>query len=281
MLMEVPFFMHSDPRIIRAGFWMLDAAWHSPVAGSIPSDFPTLSVITRLGEAEVAENYLLLTHGWVLMNDGRLHHAQLEALAESATERFGDQLAVMADSAALACQGGEFEFELLPPAEVAKKKRGKHQLPKDFRMDKATSTRAHVEGFTTAEHVEWLIGNFRDYAMADARLQADWQAACRKYLSSHITRNTFKSKFGYYPGQMPRSELLVEVAGGSAKDRLRQSVSRHAVAPAAATFKQRTASHNSNLMSDAMERRVQHYSAAEQRSSDGSMGSFDYAGAHP
>lgn len=255
VLAESPFFLSKDARIVRAGFFMLDAAWRADLPGSIPSSFEALALITRLPEELVADNYVLLTAGWEL-EGGRLHHLQMEAIAESVQERFGAQLAVVAESAILACQGGSVEFELMPSTEVAKKKKGKHALPKDFLMDKATLERAAAEGFTTEETMTWLKHQFTDYAHSKDVRMANWQATCRNFLSNSYTADKFRSKFGHNLGQAPVSSLVtMGTNGSSARDRLRSSTQR-AAAPVQSTFAQRSASHNSDVMAGALARRT-------------------------
>ena len=125
--------MSADPRLVRAGIWMQDAAFKSAIPGSIQSSFSALSAITRLSEADVEKNYDLLTAGWDLREDGRLHHEVMSVLVARIDEQFGAQMDVMSASVAVAVQGVD-AFDLLPPAQVKKaaKKRGHSQISNDF-----------------------------------------------------------------------------------------------------------------------------------------------------
>jgi hypothetical protein len=264
-LMDAAFFQSNDARLVRAGLWMLEAAWRSTKPGTIPAGFDALASITRLTTAEVEKHFDLLTEGWAL-EDGRFHHEQLEAIALSAQERFGDELEVIAESALMACQGGEIEFELAPASAVKKKKRGKHALPADFAMDKTSSDRAFAEGYTSPELQNWLLCSFKDFAESSDRRYANWQATLRNYLGSSITRKEFREKFGYALG----STLLPANVGGYAEsgfnalnDRLRRATSSN-VRPMAPTFAQRTAEHNSGAMAGALARRPMHQAQASQ-----------------
>lgn len=239
-LSEALFFVSDDPGVVRAGFLMLEAAWRSSRPGSIPSSFSELATITRLPIHQIEAHYAVLTAGWELLDDGRLHHASLETICESIQDRFSDQLDVLAEASAAAVQGGALLFELVPAAEVTKKKRGKHLLPKDFSFNKVTQAFAHTEGFSTPEYQTWLMRGFTDYANSKSVMYTDWQAACRQFMSSEITRKGFKSRFHHFPGeQMPTSVAKIS----SASDRLRAATN-------AATFQQRTMQANSDKMHD-------------------------------
>lgn len=266
-LAESPTFMSEDPRIVRAGFWMLEAAWRSPVPGSIPSGFSALANITRLSEDEVRSNYLVLTSGWDLADDARLHHRPMEEVVESIVERFGDELGVMADGALMACQGGSGAFELTPSSEVAKKKRGKTAFPKDFALDRPTLEALVAEGYDTTELQTWLVTEVRNYALAGDVRQKDWQATVRKFMGSTITRRNFHAKFGYPLGQRPSAELVGIRPGVtmSPRQRLAQAAG---ISRGPGTFQQMTSESNSSRVAESLAQRFQ---ATE----------FESPGAHP
>lgn len=244
LLLDAPFFLSKDSRIVRAGFWMLDAAWRSRQPGSIPGNFEALALITRLAESEVADHYEVLTEGWELSSeDGRLHCQYLQLIAESVQERFGAELAVFADSAALASQGGEAQFQLVPSVEIVKKKRGMQVLPKDFQIDRITLEYAVSEGYSEDVHRTWLLQQFQDYARSNALRQADWQAAMRKFLANNFTRDKFASRFGHFPGQ-----VVAPAPIRSARARL------HAASSGPLSFAQQTTTRNSDLMASALSR---------------------------
>ena len=236
---------------------MLDAAWRSVVPGTLPPSFEALANVTRLTQDEVAAHYEMLTDGWVLQDDGRLHHPQLEELAESIQERFGPELAVIADSAALACQGGTAEFELMPAEEVKKKGRGKTAFPKVFAFDKTTLSAVVEEGYHTPELQAWLIEEVRNYALAADKRQSNWQAVVRKFMGSSITREKFRGKFGYPLGQVP-SMAVGLVSEPSAPLTMRQRLALGQLPGRAGlpmTFAKIAAAGNSSLMADAVARK--------------------------
>lgn len=246
-LLETRFFQSDDSKIVRAGLWMMEAAWNSPTPGSIASDASVLMQVTRLTHAEWVAGHEVLLHGWCLEADDRLHHPLLERLASSVAERFDAQLAVIADSAVLACQGGEVEFELLPAVEVAKKRQtGKTAFPKNFTLDKATLVAVIADGYTLPEHRDWLVEELRSYALSEDRRQKDWQATLRNTMGMTFVRSKFAAKFGHQPGCLPAYGLQ---SHASARDRLSQIASRPNT-----TFAQVTANRNSDLMAQALER---------------------------
>lgn len=251
-LSECPSFTSKDPRVVRAGLWMMDAAWRSVFPGSIPSAFEPLSQITRLTESEVATNFEVLTAGWVLQEDGRLHHLQLEELVESLHERFGTELAVFGESAVIACQGGTAQFELLPSDEIKKKKRGKTAFPKDFVFDTTTLAAVIEEGYKTSEQQNWLVAEVRNYALAEDKRQSNWQATIRKFMGSGITRDKFRGKFGFVLGQQHSSEL---VPNSGETISARQRLARASTQIGPLSFAQKGAMHNSSLMASAVARR--------------------------
>lgn len=245
-LSEARWFVSDEPRVVRAGFWMLDAAWRSVFPGSIQASFDQLAQVTRLPIADVEKYYEVITSGWVLREDGRLHHPQLEDLAESLQDRFESELAVFAESAALACQGGTAVFELMPGEDVKKKKRGKTAFPRDFSLDQSTLTSLVGEGYKTKEHQDWLVAEVRNYALADDKRQSSWQAVVRKFAGSKITRDNFKAKFCHALGVDPSRELDVAEHPTSLRQRLAKASSKPTL-----SFAQMGAAHNSNLMAQA------------------------------
>lgn len=258
-LQENPLFLSSNARLVRASLWMLEAAWRSNVPGSIPSSFGSLAMVTRLSEAEVQLHYADLTTGWELRDDGRLHHEDLSRLANSIDDQFGSQLDVLANGMAIAMQGVE-AFELLPTEAVKKAsknrvKRGKAEIPNTFEPD-ATSLASLIKaGFVTEEYRQWLLEQFQDYAKSKGLKQANWQATLRTYASSSITANAFRARFRMFPSE---TSVALVPTSTSPLDRL-----RGAGIAASPSFAQRTAAHNSNVMSVAMSGRSQYAGRAD------------------
>ena len=110
-------------------------------------------------------------------------------------------------------------FDLMPTTEVTKKKRGRHLLPKDFAMNRATLAHALGEGFKSVEHQAWFMQAFSDYATANSVMRNDWQATCRQFITSDITRKQFRSRFHHFPGDPVPSLALHQTT----QERLRQA----------------------------------------------------------
>lgn len=249
VLAESRFFVNSDARIVRAGFWLLEAAWRSSQPGSIASSFEVLAGITRLSAEVLHDNFELLLDGWELQDDGRYHYPALEAIVRSVQERFGPQLEVIADAAVVACQGSGVQFELLPPTEVKKKQLGKQRLPKDFSPDRVSTERAIAEGYDTPDLRQWLQEQFFDYAEAQGIRALNWQATFRNYMGSDITRKKFCAKFGYPLGQRP-APMLAAVPG--ARLPLAQRLHNASVMRSQpSSFSQQSLNHNRAVMASA------------------------------
>lgn len=246
-LLESDCFLHGDPRLVRAALHMQQAAWAATPPGSVPSSFEKLAEAARLTPAEVELHYSVLTQGWSLEDDGRLHHPRLGSLAAGLEDRFGAQLDVFAESAALACQGGDGVFELVSPEAAAKKapKKGKRECPKDFSPDKASLASIIDAGFKTVEQREWLLTRFMDYVRSNATRQADWQATFRNFAGSRYTAQDFSVRFGHLPGDVTRTAVSTSSAAG----RLRSAIGGERP-----TFAAQAAAKNSSAMAAAAER---------------------------
>ncbi len=244
-LLEREFFISDDARIVRAGLWLIEAAWRSSRPGAIPSGFEALSSITRLSEAEVTKHFDVLTQGWELREDGWLHCEEIEYHAQNIQDRFAPELETIAESLIVGTQGSGVQFDLVSEVVVKKKRKNTMRLiDKDFSMDSTTTQRAIAEGYAADAKMDWLMNEFRDYAHSKARKYADWQAACRSFLGNQITRERFEKRFGYPLGAtlLPASVNDANHSNTSARTRLRQ------VTEGRATFAQQSAAHNSELM---------------------------------
>lgn len=286
-MQDGPLFSSNDARLVRAAFWMLDAAWKSDVPGSISSSFSSLSMVTRLTESQVQQHYAELTEGWELRDDGRLHHVDLSRLAESIDEQFGAQLDVISSGLVIAMQGVD-AFELTPPEAVKKvaKKRGKAQIPGVFQPDVVSVASLIKAGYVTEEYREWVLEQFRDYAQSKALKQANWQATLRTYASSSITASAFRARFGMFPSATTMSVSVIEPQQqqnlrqpSSTLDRLRAKSAERA--SSSATFAQRTAMHNSNVMANAMHGRATRSDGVTVDSSCAGSGKDNFSGVSP
>lgn len=234
---ESKWFLSAEPDVVRAGIYLLDAAWRSSVPGSVPSSFTALRQITRLSESQLRDGYELLTQGWELREDGRLYHPALFDLATSVTERFGDQIEVLAQSAVVAMQSVD-TFDLVPTDavhKVARKRQAAKGRIEDFMPD-ATSLASIVSGgYRSDEHQQWLVCAFRDYVSSKNPKYRDVQATFRTFASSSYTHQTFRSRFG----ALPSDYLRTAVAVGQSR----------AVGGAVRSFQERTLDANREVLS--------------------------------
>lgn len=213
-LMDTQWFMSGDAELLRAGWYLLDAAWRSSVPGSVPSSFSALTQITRLSEDKLQSHYDLLLQGWDLREDGRLHHVVLSDLASGVIERFGTQLEVLAQSAAVCMQSVE-EFDLVPTdavKKVAKKRQSVKGRIEDFQPDSTSLASVVAGGYRTAEHQEWLVLSFKDYIASKNPKYKDIQATFRTFAASSFTHNSFRSRFGVVPSAFLKTDLSVAAA---------------------------------------------------------------------
>lgn len=219
-LQESPAFLSPVASVVRAAMFMRAEAFSR--RGSLPSGFAALALVCRLTEAEVEEHFALLTHGWELRADGRLHLPHISEAAESLQERFGDQLAVLSESMFVAV-GAKEEFELVPQEVVsARKVRRNHALPVDFAPDTTSLQWMHGYGFVDDESRRWLIARMRD--IFQGKLKTDWQAALRNLASSDRTQrevrawreNQLVSRAG--AGQISPAAARLKMVSGSAAE---------------------------------------------------------------
>lgn len=192
-LLRLAWFTHSDPAVVRAGFFLREAAWRSDIPGSLSVEMSSLALHARLSVQQMQENYACLMDGWAI--DGVLAvNEEIRALAASAQERFGDELAVMAEAATVAMQGGTQEFDLFSPAQIKQRKGGKIAL-KDFSPDADSLQAMALQGYTTTAQQEWVVKRFIDYAKTknERRTLAQWQASFRNYVGSSYTQRDFRA----------------------------------------------------------------------------------------
>lgn len=270
-LQESPLFLSADARLVRAGLYMLDAAWRSAVPGSIPSAFNALAQHTRLSEAEVQAHYDLLTVGWELRQDGRLYHAKMAALCDGLDDRFGPQIDALSQGSVIAAQGAD-TFELVAPEAVAKAKKKRvaavRGIDEGFLPDAASVANIERAGYVSQEHKEWLLQLFIDYALSKGVKQKGWQATFRNFASSSITIKNFSARFGAPPSAFIVSEsravaqsapsfghqaaAFKNPAFAAAADRIRQQQGAGGFAPRP-TFARQTLDENRAVIRQAMQ----------------------------
>jgi hypothetical protein len=202
LLQEQSFFYSNNANVVRAGLFLLEAAWRSESPGSISAERHVLLSVTRLSDAELDACMGELMAGWKIdVETGRMRHPGMEKIALSIQERFGDEIGVIADSAIAAIQGGDSVFEFASPKAIAKRKvKGKTALPANFEMDATTSQKATDVGYVSEAAVKWLLSRFADYARSGDVRQKDWQATLRLFMSNTITRKEYQATFGSYLG---------------------------------------------------------------------------------
>lgn len=256
---EMPAFQAGDAALVRASVRLLDAAWRSPVPGSLPCGIESLSRATGLSPEQVERHWDVLVQGWELRDDGRLHHPRLSRLAAQMRQRYGEEMDVIEAAEAVMVRSLESEevFELVSPARKTGGNRGKRLYPSDFEPNEASLAAIERLGYGGEDERRWLLERFADYSRSSRRMYVDWQAAFRNYAASHITARDFRETFGYRPGQraLAAPAAASAVVGGSALQRLRQQVG---VTPGRAlndTFAQRQLHNARAMMAAALARR--------------------------
>ncbi|TBR76778.1 MAG: DUF1376 domain-containing protein [Burkholderiaceae bacterium] len=207
---ESKWFSSQDAEVLRGGFLLIEAAFRSSDAGSLPGDAEALARISGIDRQKwvVAGDQLL--HGFERAQDGRWRHVEMTKVLQAVQERFGSQLAELAASSVLASQAVD-EFALTGEIKPEGRSKGKRVLPKDYAFSPALLESAKAAGFITPEHQVWLLERFRDFAQASKRLYSNWDATARNFMSSSITANEFLTRFGYRPRESAqRLELAAQ-----------------------------------------------------------------------
>lgn len=177
-LAESPAFASSNPRLVRAVMRLLAHAWGSSPAGSLPSSFTMLANISNLTEVEIGEHHDDLFSGWTL-KDGRLYFTPMSALCERISARYGDTLASIADQAAAVIQSPE-DF-VLTPTEVSSPAKGKHRIPKGWRLTDALRVWLIAHGFPTEQDHDFIVTKFTSHYRSRGEMMLDWDQAFQNY----------------------------------------------------------------------------------------------------
>lgn len=163
-LNESPAFQSPVANVVRAAFQMLDRAWRSIPAGTLPSQPAILAPMVGLTQTEMAQHFEVLTAGWEL-HDGRFVHEGLSDLARRIWVSQADALDHLASTAPVVIQAPE-EFELVSQDSVAASPlKGKRRLPHDFGLTPELREWLRTTMFIEdAADQDFLMNKFLDYA---------------------------------------------------------------------------------------------------------------------
>lgn len=166
---------------------ILMAAWRGDPSGSIPSSFSYLCEVTGLPMDVVEDAHSVLTHGFELRDDGRLHHVRMSAQASILNERYGKQLNEFAISAAMAAQEPDL-FALVCPEGASSKAKGRHMLPQNFGYKLHPDLRRWVEenGYPTEEDQDFILRGFFLYVESKGVTAKDWKATFKRYALTEL-----------------------------------------------------------------------------------------------
>ena len=187
-LHESPAFLSPVAAVVRAAFQMLDRAWRSIPAGTLPSHPGVLASLLGLGQDELAKHFATLTEGWEL-RDGRFVHPGMHALALRIWASQADALDHLAAVAPVVAQAPE-DFQLLPQEAVAASPlKGKRRLPADFgltpNLRNWLSTTLFVDD---AADQDFLLNKFKDWAHNKNEKFSDPAAGFRLFASREDLR---------------------------------------------------------------------------------------------
>lgn len=177
-------FVHADARLGKAALRLIFAAWRGAPAGSVPASHAYIASATGLSEDLVSEHYVTLTDGFVLSDDGKLHHTALAKLCERMTEQYGREIESFALATAMSVQDPDAFGIGNVEAKSKRGPRGKCLMPKGFGYDLFPDLRQFgVEcGYYPTEHdQDWIMSKFIDFASRGGEMYKDWSAAFRTY----------------------------------------------------------------------------------------------------
>lgn len=179
-----PAFSADNPRLALGALSLLFAAWRGLPAGSIPSSHAYLVKATGLSLSEVSESYVLLTDGFTIQEDGRLHHDGLAKICSDMTRLYGKEIESYAVASVMAAQDPEQFGMATFEASVARAPRGKTALPKDFSYDMYPGLLDWVVenfGFKAKNQQIWLLTRFKDHCASKDVRSKDFAAEFRGF----------------------------------------------------------------------------------------------------
>lgn len=223
---------------------LIFSAWRGSPAGSIPASHAYIAIASGLPDDLVCDHYVLLTEGFELREDGRLHHIALAKLCVKMTEQFGREIESFAVAAAMAAQDPE-SFGIMSVEAVSKRiPRGKTNITRGFGFDMHPELRTWCEGsgYVGEEAQDWIMSRFIDFSTGRGDKQKDWPATFRTYAANEISR---------YNRLPPRTPPLAAGSTGSLFAVPRPSApSGRAVYPSSASKGDRAIAHNMALLQD-------------------------------
>ena len=202
-------FRHPDARMLKASMKLLFAAWRGAPVASIPSSHSYIAEVTGLPPELVAERYVALTDGFVLQDDGRLHHTGLAHVCSKMQESYGAEIDGFTVSLAVVAQDPE-QFSLIDGGKSSSKLKGKTLIPKGFGLDSHPGMRAWCfeNGYPAPNQQKWLMEKFIDYAVARDDKQKDWVRTFYTYARNELA-------YRKYPPDPIWPEGVLPMAGGS------------------------------------------------------------------
>ena len=185
-------FHHPDPRMLKSALKLLFTAWRGTPAASIPSSHSFISETTGLPPELVAERYIVLTDGFVLREDGRLHHEKLSGICQKMIDGYGPEIESFSVALAMVSQDPEqFSLKSVEAGKANSKLRGKHLIPKNFGFDSHPELRSWCleNGYPAPNQQRFILEKFVDFAVMGAHKYADWAATFRNYARNEFAYN--------------------------------------------------------------------------------------------
>lgn len=185
-----PAFLHPDATLSRALVKLILAAWRGCPVGSIPSSHSYIADVTGLGVDRVAQVYTVLTDGFELRDDRRLHHIHLAKVMSDVMTAHGRLIEDFRTAWILSMQDSE-QFELVG-AEVSSAKskapRGKVSLPKGFGYEMFPGLLPWVVelGYESDDQQREIMAKFIDFAGGRGEKYKAWDMAFRTYVRKEI-----------------------------------------------------------------------------------------------
>jgi hypothetical protein len=195
-------FRHADPRIALAYVKLVIAAWRGSPAASIPAAHSYLASATGLPLDVVGQEFMTLTEGYELRDDGRLHHIQLANVLAGVVSRYGSVLDEFMLSATMSAQDPE-QFALVAAEGAKPTTKGKRPLPRGFGYDMHPGLRewARSTHFPEERDQDWIMRKFLDYCASRNPSYKDWEATFRTWAEKEVV--SFKA---VPPGVMERRQ---------------------------------------------------------------------------
>lgn len=175
-----PAYESGNAELVRAYLRLLKSAFRATVPGTINASSTAIAMASGLSDEDVVIHWECLTSGWILQEDGLLHHEGVAKLCAEVEDQYGEQLMdlrvrlVAAEVAALAIANG-VSVKSKKPGRKAQPKRG---LPENFGLTPdIVRWLSDERGVTHPYHQQFLMDGFINYAQSKAPVYADWDAA--------------------------------------------------------------------------------------------------------